>query len=315
MRRITIGQTLVFLAQSLACMVLASSAEAASTIKHVIVIALENTDAQQIYGKVQAAPFINSTLLPKFAHATGFDDELPKLDSEPHYLWMEAGTNIFDDHTFKTDDPPSKTNSTNSSAHLAAQLNAANVSWMTYQEGQNATTGACPVAKSGHYRPRHNPFVFFQDISGNPPNKNSPGCAAHSRPYSSLETDLAANALASYVFVTPDLCHDMHDQCGPRTRIQPGDDWLKAELPRMIDWVASHQGVIFLTWDEGSSGLNKPIPFIAVGPSVKPNFASSVKLDHGSVVKSIEMIFGLPKLDTVAGKTDLSDLFQTGQFP
>jgi phospholipase C len=290
-----------------------NSAQASSAIKHVIVIAMENTDSRKIYGNEHDAPFINSALLPKYAHATNFVDELPNLDSEPHYLWMEAGTNTFADHTFKTDEAPSKANSTSSSAHVATQLDAAHVSWMTYQEGQNAATGACPIEASGHYAPKHDPFVFFQDISGNPPSKKSATCAAHSRPYESLTKDLAAGSLASYVFITPNLCHDMHDRCGATSRIWAGDNWLKAELPRMIKWAASHRGVIFVTWDEGH--WTGKLPFLAIGPGVKPNYASAAKLDHGSMVKSIEMIFGLPQLDAVSAKADLSDLFQTGQFP
>src|SRR5690242_16464125 len=81
-----------------------NEAEAASTIKHVVVIVMENKDFSEIYGNQARAPYINTSLLPKFAHATGFEDELPGLESEPHYLWMEAGTNKFADHTFKTDD-------------------------------------------------------------------------------------------------------------------------------------------------------------------------------------------------------------------
>ena len=33
--------------------------EATSTIKHVFVIAMENTDAKQIYGNLKRAPYIN----------------------------------------------------------------------------------------------------------------------------------------------------------------------------------------------------------------------------------------------------------------
>jgi hypothetical protein len=124
---------------------------------------------------------------------------------------------------------------------------------------------------------------------------------------------LAAHSLARYVFITPNLCHDMHDRCGAQSRIRAGDDWLKAELPRMIRWAARNKGVIFVTWDEG--GLTNKLPFIAIGPGVKPNYASSVAVDHGSLLKSIERIFRLPKLDTVSHKTDLSDLFQPGLYP
>ncbi len=289
----------------------------AAVIQHVFVITMENHDASEIFGNPANAPYINNMLIPSYARATNFNDELPGLRSEPHYLWMEAGTNVFSDHTFKTDDDPSGTNSTGNTAHLVTQIKSATngVTWMTYQEGQSSKTGPCPIAKSKFYVPKHNPFVFFQDVSGNPPTKTNSYCSAHSKPFSSLAADLTAGSMASYVFITPDLCHDMHGKIGcPGTnKIKAGDDWLKAQLPSIIDWVDQHSGVIFLTWDEGED--TSKMPFLAVGPGVKANYAGNVSYDHGSIVKSVEEIFNLPVLATVSGNQDLSDLFKPGFFP
>ena len=288
----------------------------AGVIQHVFVIAMENHDAAQIYGN-SSAPYINGTLIPNYARTTNFNDELPSLPSEPHYLWMEAGTNAFSDRTFTNDNDPSATNSTGSTAHLARQItdSTAGVTWRTYQEGQNSTTGACPIKSSGFYAAKHNPFVFFKDVSGNPPSKTNAFCAAHSRPYSSFATDLAANDMADYVFITPNQCHDMHGQsgCPNSNTIRAGDDWLKAELPRLIDWATLHAGVILITWDEGSATTK--VPFLAIGPGVKANFAGAVAYDHGSIIKSVEEILGLPILSKVAGNNDLADLFEPGFFP
>src|SRR5262249_42941523 len=94
-----------------------------SAIKFVFVIAMENHDASQIYGNTTNAPYINNTLIPQYAKASNFGDELPtSLPSEPHYVWMEAGTNAFSDHTFTNDNDASSTNSTSSTAHLARQI-------------------------------------------------------------------------------------------------------------------------------------------------------------------------------------------------
>jgi phosphatidylinositol-3-phosphatase len=289
---------------------------AASVIQHVFVITMENHDASQIYGNTTSAPYINNTLLSNYAHATNWNDELPSLASEPHYIWMEAGTNAFSDHTFTTDNDPSTSNSTASTAHLTTQIkNSTNVTWITYQEGQNGTTGACPVASSGFYAAKHNPFVFFKDVSGNKPSKTNAYCSAHSKPYSSFATDLAANNMADYVFITPNLCNDMHGAsgCPNSNTIKSGDDWLQAELPRIIDWATTHSAVIFITWDEGSS--TNQMPFLAIGPGVKANYAGAVSYTHSSIIKSVEEIFGLPILSTVSGSNDLSDLFEPGFFP
>ena len=289
----------------------------ASTHHFVFVIAMENTDANQIYGNTSDAPYINNTLLPRYARSTNFKDELPSLPSEPHYVWMEAGANAFSDHTFTNDNVPSRTNSTASTAHLVTQIKNATsgVSWRSYQEGINSTTGACPIAASGFYQPKHDPFVFFRDVSGSTPSKTNMYCAAHHKNLSLLAGDLANHAVATYNFITPNQCHDMHGQsgCPNGNTIRSGDDWLAANLPALIAFVNANDGVIFITWDEGSS--TNFLAFIAIGPHVKAGYAGGVMYTHSSMVKSIENILGVPVLPAVASANTLSDLFVTGAFP
>jgi hypothetical protein len=291
---------------------------AAPVIQHVFVIAMENHDSTEIYGDTTNAPYINNTLIPAYAHATNFTDPLAlSIPSEPHYVWMEAGTNAFSDHTFTTDNNPSSSNSTSSTAHLVTQIKNATsgVTWMTYQEGLNSTTGSCPIAGSGFYAPKHDPFIFFQDVSGNPPSKTNSYCIAHHKPYSSFATDLAANNIASYVFITPNLCDDMHGAsgCPNSNTIRSGDDWLKSELPRIISWATTHAGTIYITWDEGDT--TGKMPFLAIGPGVKANYTGTVAYTHSAIIKSVERILGLPTLSTVSSANDFTDLYNTGFFP
>lgn len=286
-----------------------------SAIQHVFVIAMENHAASSIYGNTTHAPYINNTLLPMSGRATNFIDTLPSLPSEPHYIWMEAGTNAFSDHTFTNDNAPSSTNSTASTAHLSTQITAAGSTWMSYQEGLNSTTGACPIASSGRYAPKHDPFLFFRNVSGSTPSKTNSFCAAHHKALTALATDLANNTVAAYNFITPNLCNDMHDSCSPVSDpIKQGDNWLAANMPALINYVNAHQGVVWIVWDEpeGSTGM---IPLIVVGPNVKRNFASSVRYTHGSMVKSVEAILGLPTLSKVSADNTLTDFFTAGSFP
>jgi hypothetical protein len=293
------------------------SAATTSVIKYVFVIAMENHDASQIYGNTTDAPYINNTLMARYARATSFNDELPSLASEPHYVWMEAGTNAFSDHTFTTDNDASASNSTSSTAHLVTQIkNATNgVTWMSYQEGINSTTGACPIASSGFYHAKHDPFVFYQDVSGSPPSKTNAYCDAHHKDLSALAGDLTNVAVKSYNFITPNQCHDMHGQsgCPNSNTIKSGDDWLKANMPALISFANAHAGVIFITWDEGS-GTTK-MPFLAVGPGVKVGYAGGVSYNHSSIVKSAEKIMNLSVLSKVSGANDLADLFKAGSYP
>src|SRR5207302_1393556 len=132
----------------------------------------------------------------------------------PHYVWMEAGANQFSDHTFSTDADSSSSNSTTSAAHLSTTLDAAKVSWMSYQEGMTADT--CPIASvgAGFYAAKHNPFVFFKDVVGSPPDPKNANCIAHHKPMTKLATDIQNSAVAQYNFVTPNLCNDMHGAGG-----------------------------------------------------------------------------------------------------
>ena len=287
-----------------------------SAIKHVFVIAMENHGASSIYGNMASAPYINTTLLPSYGRATSFVDKLPTLPSEPHYVWMEAGTNAFSDHTFTTDNNPSSTNSTASTKHLTAQIKTAGSSWMSYQEGINSTTGTCPIKGSGNYAPKHDPFVFFRDVSGATPSKTNAYCTAHHKALTKLAGDLANDTVAAYNFITPNLCHDMHSNscAGSSDPIKQGDDWLAANVPAIIDYVNAHDGVLWIVWDEpeGSTGT---IPLIVVGPHVRANHASTITYSHGSLVRSVEEILELPTLSAVSNANDFNDFFASGFYP
>ena len=311
---------------------LAAPADAA--IRHVIVIAMENTDAVKagsashdyIYGNKVDAPWLNDALSAEAASAVNFSDELSAYRSEPHYVVIEAGTNKFADTTFICDNDPLKScsyifpkpNWTRSTQHLAAQIEAAArpaLTWMTYQEDIDArTTGACPIHSAGYYAAKHNPFVFFGDIAGAPPAADNAHCIAHTRDLGRFAADMRAGDLASYVFISPNLCNDMHGAPGcPANRLKSGDDFLKGFLPPVLDWAKSNDAVVFVMWDEGHKGLR--IPFYAAGAGVRVNYQGHVAYSHRSVVKTIERIFGLPVLDTVKSATDLGDLFKPGALP
>jgi hypothetical protein len=289
-------------------------------IKHVFVIAMENEPATAIYGSA-AAPYINAAIVPKYARADAFTDPLADgVPSEPHYVWMEAATNRFGDTTFTSDSDPSASNSTSNTDHLVTQMRAATppVSWLSFQEGLSASTGACPVRSSGFYAAKHDPFVFFQDVAGSPPSATSTYCADHHRAYTaaSFAQALAAKDVASYHFITPNVCNDMHggSGCPSGNPITVGDTWLRDNLPPLIDFVNANDGVIFVVWDEPVGGSNL-IPFLAIGPHVKPGYASGVAYTHSSLTKSVEEIFGLPVLPAAAGANDFADVFEPGFFP
>jgi phosphatidylinositol-3-phosphatase len=288
-----------------------------ANVKHVFVVAMENTPAAKVFHGPDT-PYLQS-LAGRAARSTQFVDLLkPNVVSEPHYLLMEAGTATFPDGHICGDGDPTPKNSTASTEHLSTQLTGAGLMWMSYQEGLDpATTGACPIVSAGLYAPKHDPFVFFQDVAGNPPSRTNTECAAHHRSISALPTDLGAGNLAQYVFVTPNLCHDMHGAKGCEKGVKRqtiGDTWLSTNLPPLLDYADKNDGVVFLVWDEGSVS-DGVLPFYAFGPSVKAGAVAAGTVTHRSLLRSVETMFGLPLLPTVTDANDLSELFSGNQLP
>jgi hypothetical protein len=273
-----------------------------SGIRTVFVIVMENKNWGMIKGS-PSAPYINGTLLPMASHAENY--VTPLSPSLPNYLWMEAGTNfgIVDD-----EEPAIHAQST--TAHLATQLATAGISWKSYQEGISGTV--CPLVSAYPYAARHNPFVYFKDVtSDNDP--QSAYCIAHNRPMAELATDLAAGAVPRYAFITPGLCGDGHDACAPTNDpVRQIDDWLRDHVPAIMDSQAYRAGgALFVTFDEPSTE-DFPIAMIALSPFAKGyGYANAIRYDHSSLLRTLQEIFGVgPLLGGAAQATSLADLFQ-----
>jgi len=242
-------------AAAAAALLMAGGAHAAQTgpIGPVFVIAMENhnftqpkafTATQQIEDN-PAAPFINSLL--KRGHpnaryvsfATNYRNVPPQNGrpihpSEPNYVWSEAGV-----HGKLNDNDPYPDNIVNRPS-LSAELQAAGMSWKSYQEdtdlltvnGNLTSTVAPPslwtvplVSFSGtsptytnayngsdqyQYAAKHNPMVFFTATNGGDNIMPSNPESKYYAPLQQLSVDLANNTVAAYNWITPDDFNDMH---------------------------------------------------------------------------------------------------------
>src|SRR5258708_2466828 len=271
---------------------------ASGPISTVFVIVMENHDWSQIKDN-PLAPYINGTLLPMSSYAEQYFSPAGIHPSLPNYLWLEAGDNF----GILNDGLPA-VNHQSTTDHLVTLLENAGLTWTAYQEDITGTE--CPLTNVMGYAPKHNPMVYFDDVT----DANSPTsahCIAHIRPYSELETALANDTVARYNFITPNLCNDMHD-CG----VDVGDAWLAHEVPKILSSAAYRSGgALFLTWDEGAGGSDGPVGFIALSPFAKGNgYSNSIYYTHSSTLRTVENIFGLsPLLGDAANAADLSDLF------
>ena len=280
------------------------SAAPPGPIQTVFLILMENKSWAELKGNPQA-PYINTQLLPLGSYAEQYYS--PGVSpSLPNYLWLEAG-----DAFGITNDAPPHVHHQRTTAHLVTLLAQAQLSWTSYQE--DISGKECPLTSTGLYRPKHNPMVYFDDVT-EANNPRSPSCIAHVRPYHELAGDLARHTVAHYNFITPNLCHDMHD-CD----IHTGDTWLAHEVPTILASQAYQTGgALFITWDEGSRGLfslwrrrGRPIGMIVLSPYAKGHgYANTIPYTHNSTLRTIQRIFGVtPFLGDAAYATDLSDLF------
>jgi hypothetical protein len=122
------------------------------------------------------------------------------------------------------------------------------------------------------------------------------------------DTPLAArpNLSARFTFVTPNLCHDMHD-CSTSA----GDSWLAGFVPKILRSRAYRKGstVLFITWDEGSGDGNR-IATLVLSRYTRPHTVSSNPFNHYSLLRTTEALLGIhAKLGHAATAADMRKAF------
>jgi phospholipase C len=265
----------------------------------VFTVVMENHSRDEILGNA-AAPFING-LVKQNALAGGYHDSYVH-PSEPNYLWMVAGENF----GILNDNDPGPANTIAAEAHIADQIEQAGLSWKSYQESMGQS---CGLKSHDTYAVKHDPFAYFDDINGYSGGSFQPTarCQAHIVDYSQFDSDLAAGTLPDYVFITPNLMHDMHDGT-----VADGDAWAAREIPKILASDAYKRGgVLFLLWDEGSGSGDNP-PFIVVSPKAKQGYVSQTPYDTSSYLLTIQLLLGVDPLPCSAqpnGVQALGELF------
>ena len=267
------------------------------TYSHVIWIWMENHSFGDIIGSSQA-PYINS-LASECGLATNYHNlSHPSL---PNYVGATSGLGGRQIKLFDSDCNPSKHCST-----AAASIFGQGETWKAYEESMPAN---CAPANSGEYAVRHNPPPYFTTLTG---------CATLDVPYTQLATDLAANALPAFSFITPNLIDDMHDGT-----IADGDTWLANNLPTILNSAEYTSGTtaVFITWDEGTGGKTGEdctanttdpsclVATIVVSPSTPVGATSAALFSHYSLLGTTEELLGLPELGMASASTTMTAAF------
>jgi len=254
---------------------------------------MENREYGSIIGN-PAAPYLNS-LAARFALATAYYGVThPSL---PNYFALTAGSTF----GVSTDCTTCYVNS----AHLGDQVEAGGRNWKAYMEDMPAP---CYLgAATAGYAQKHDPFVYFRDVRENPAR-----CVAHVVPFPRLGADLAAGSLPDFIWITPNLCHDMHD-CSTEV----GDTWLKGVVPTILAAPAWRDGgALFVTWDEGDTNAGccgnaagGRVVTLVIAPGVTPGFRSARPQTHYGLLRTIEEAWDLPPLGEAASAAAMREFF------
>jgi phospholipase C len=250
---------------------------------HIVVIAIENKEFEDVVGKRRMPNF--NRWATRYALLTQY--YAVSHPSLPNYLALVSGQTfgVRGDCTDCFVDGPC----------LPDLLEAAGRSWKAYLED-------LPVAGflgtfSGRYAMKHNPFAYFQSIR-----RDAARRARSVVPLRELAADLSRNALPDYAFIMPDMCNSSHD-CD----IDVTDAWLGKIVNEIMRSPAfGADGLIVLTFDEGTtvrSCCGSPplarggrIATVLISDFVKPGYRDGTPYSHYSLLKTILTSWGLGDL-------------------
>lgn len=242
-----------------------------SLFDHVSVVMMENHDYRQIIGNTQA-PYINNLASTS---ALFTDSHAVTHPSLPNYLAIFSGST----QRQTADNCPV----TFSKANLGSELVASSKTIKGYFE-ELPSVGST-VCSSDEYRRDHNPAIDFTTMP-----------STDVVPYTQLTGNLAGT-YPTVAFIVPDTLDDMHDGT-----IAQGDAWCANNLPAIIAYDLTHNGLLILTWDENDRTPGNHIVTIFVGPMVQPGRYSQ-SIDHYNVLRTLTDGFKLSPLTSAPGIT------------
>jgi phosphatidylinositol-3-phosphatase len=260
----------------------ASGGPSVPRLDHVFVIMMENTSYSDLLNPANP----DTTFIQSLAQNNGLATNYYGVThpSLPNYVAAISGSNWGSN----SDDVAQADDGYFNHLSLTDQLNAASISWKGYMEsvpsaGYTGDFGACtnpptltgspdPTCTAGGdtgsalYVRKHNPFMLFPDVFTDPQQ------AANVVPLTQLSTDLNSRRAPQFVWISPNICNDMHGgapQCpypnsptdaNQAALYQDGDTFLKTWVTAIMHSRAwTRHSAIFVTWDEG--GYEDSAPF------------------------------------------------------
>lgn len=254
---------------------------------HVVVIAFENHSYSQILGS-SAPPSYFKTLASRCGSARDFTPaHFPR--SLPNYLAVTSGST----DGITSDCVPSR--SCHSRLRSIFEELGGN-RWRTWAESMPAP---CYAGDTSLYVARHVPNLYYSRLLHR-------RCIADTR---TLELPLAPIS-RSFVWVTPNLQHDMHDGTPAQASA-----WLQSFLAgrqgllRSRTYQAGHMA-IFIWFDSGpgSSSVSTPVPLLVIAPSVGHRLVTQHLTDY-HLLHGWQGLLGVPCLNNSCEVSGFDHLF------
>jgi hypothetical protein len=249
----------------------------------VFVIMMENTS----YGDLLTPANHNTSFIQRLAHTYGLATHYHGVThpSMPNYVAATSGSNWGSN----SDDTAQADRGYFDHRSLFDELNTAGISWKGYMQSMpsagytgdfgdcTSSTGPDPrctgTTSSGKsdsgtalYVRKHNPFMLYPDIFTDPQQ------AANVLPLTRLTAALNSGKVARFVWISPNICDDMHGgapQCpyansptdaNQQALYRDGNSFLKTWVTAIMHSRAwTPHSAIFVTWDE--AGYEDSAPF------------------------------------------------------
>ena len=169
------------------------------------------------------------------------------------------------------------------------------VSWKAYMQNLPADKAASR-STDGLYARKHNPFVSFDTIRGNP-ERLARVVDAHE-----LDADLRSGQVPAYAWYTPNLQNDGHSPPGAAAgqytqEVDYLARWLEGFLTPLLASPAFMKGtLVVVTFDESIPYADNHVYTTLLGDMVDPGTVVPDRFDHYSLLRTVEENFDLGTL-------------------
>jgi acid phosphatase len=255
---------------------------------HIFVVIMENHGYDEIIGSPDA-PYLNQ-LADRYGVAANYVSVAhPSL---PNYLALTGG-DTFGVTTDCTDCFQQAPNL------VVDRVAASGRNWRAYMESMPS---AGYVGDAYPYMQKHDPFVYYDNV------RTDASQLANVVPAGQLAADIAsAQTTPAFGWITPNMQNDMHDGTVAR-----GDAWLSGQIPALLSAPAwtEQQSLLVITWDEDDNAPGNRVATLFIADQVPAGFRSATAYNHYSLLRTIEVAWGLAPLTANDAQANImSDFF------